>query len=124
MLQSIILLSFSVLASVEWEGSIILPPPNDEKKSSQIGKGEYKFFLPRSKWTCYATPVKSEETEAAGRKVKRWGRDLKCVNLRDKDVFELHVRCFDMPDQLNANSVTLIDDKGQKFRVFLSCASL
>ena len=107
------LLGSEAFAGVNWRATIILP--DQTEKTYEVSTGKMKFYLPKTKWTCFVTRQKEGWTQVPGGKIKRLSRDIKCVNMRGKDELAVHVKCFDMPDQLEANSISITDEKRQAF---------
>ena len=98
--------------------------PDGEQTEITLESSEKKFYLPKTKWSCSASSVAEDATQISGSSVKRFKREIKCVNLRDKDEVNLPIVCFDLPEQLEESTFSLTDEKKQIFKFSLICSSV
>lgn len=103
-----------------WKASIVLP--GELKQEISLPDGEKKFFLPATKWSCFVTPVEKTESVIKREKITVFQREIRCLNLRDKDKVVVPIHCFDLPDQVDMKTLLLTDEKNKTFEISVSCS--
>lgn len=101
-------------AALKWISTLQTQPSTSERV--ELKSTQHRFYLAKTKWSCAISSVKTSTSPSPSET-----RSIQCTNLRDRDVVEVPLVCFDQSEHLGLTSLQLKDDEQRVFQISLAC---